>query len=124
MRGQRHIRSALLVLVLLLLGHDALMAAAPHRESTSGMHQGHTLHAPGYGQGIAEVMAVADGALCLMADDIRRATPETSPPDGPEQEVEPAVPVPPRRESGRISWSVAPSHPPGVRRALLQVYLN
>jgi hypothetical protein len=98
-----------LAVLMVLVGHDVLMAADPHGSVPS-----------------PEAHAIAhetSEATCHLPEVVR-----PDPPDRPE----PAVPcmigdamlTQLRVDAGRVSWADPPGAPPDVRRALLQVFLN
>jgi hypothetical protein len=100
-----------LVVLLALIGHDAVMAAGPHELEASH----HALHGAGDN---------APKTNCHVPDGLRPA-----PPDGPTPDTSSAILIatlmmPLRQEIGHTASGVAPDYPPDVRRAFLQVYLN
>ncbi len=98
-----------LAVVLVLLGHDALMVANPHAEASS-----HGTPATG------ELLP----APCVLQD----VAPATSPGLSTAQMSHAACMVLPivLQQELRVErvWQPAPDHPPDVRRAFLQVFLN
>lgn len=98
-----------LVIFGFLLGHDALMAADPHRPSSPD----HT-HA-------ADIVSVS---ACPMPDGVRPIAPDVPLPDVMNAAfvIEPLLL--PRLDTSPTGWGIWPDHPPDVRRALLQVFLN
>ncbi len=107
-------------LLLTVLGHDALMASAPHPMSPSGhtSHAGHTSPA-----GHHESPVLPDGMECGAATGVH-PKPSTSF-DVNDSAMSHSLPQAIDELTGFLPhWSVAPGHPPDTRRALLQVYLN
>jgi hypothetical protein len=101
-------------LLLTMLGHDALMASAPHPLAPAG----HTSHA-----GHHEFPAPPDGMECGPTAGVH-PKPSTSF-DVTDSAMSHALPWATDEIIGFFPhWSVAPGHPPDIRRALLQVYLN
>ena len=98
-----------LAIVLVLLGHDALMATNPHAEPSShgASTTGEPLPAP-----------------CALLD----VAPAASPGLSTAQASHAACMVLPivLQQEMRVerAWEPAPDHPPDVRRAFLQVFLN
>ena len=128
-----HIRLIALILLFTVLGHDAVMAGNPH--AASHQHHEHQLSAAhsGHGtSGFGETVPDAGGPLL---------SPEGERPCGSLDALRPPAPAPDllsdRIDAGIIQPRVAdrlprrapdrgnePDHPPDVRRALLQVFLN
>lgn len=107
MRASRHL--SILILMLLILGaHDVLMAANPHA--------GDTAHA---GLGTSTLAATR-----LIAEGVQTSSPDLSLAVTAGVGMLIPVTVPVFREIAWISWLFNPEHPPDVRRALLQVFLN
>jgi hypothetical protein len=101
-----------LAVLMLLVGHDVLMAADPH-----GVAASHEAHSAGY------KISGDNEATCHLPEGTR-----PDPPDRPEPAVVPisaiGVSTQHRVDTGRASWADPPGSPPDVRRALLQVFLN
>lgn len=109
-RGRVSLPALALIGLLVLLGHDSLMAANPHAQAAP-----HAEHAAGHQPVQAE---------CGVQGGTRPSSLEMPGLDGPIG----APPVPSRHTAaslvGPAAWSIAPTYPPDVRRALLQVFLN
>lgn len=99
-----------LVGLLILLGHDTLMAANPHAPAS-----------PHADQTVGYEPAETD---CGVTEGARPSAPDTSDLQAP------AAPQPARWKDhhlvfiGAAAWHIDPTHPPDVLRAFLQVYLN
>lgn len=100
-----------LVVLLVLIGHDAVMAAGPHDPEASH----HVSH------GMGDVVPIV---TCDVPDGIRAAQPDFPTPDTSSVILIAALMRPLRQEIGHIASGVVPGHPSDVRRAFLQVYLN
>ncbi len=111
-RPRSHIAIIALGLLLIVFGHDTVMVTDPH--DVGGVrHAAHhdDAHTPPDDAPCGPVEGVrpqgADGL------DVDAPSPCLVVPEG----IAPAIPMAPR-------WWSEPDHPPDVRRALLQVYLN
>lgn len=96
--------------LIILLGHDALMAANPHGQAAAHVEEAGEHTSP--------------ESVCHLQEGAR-----TTPPDVPDpQPAQPAIQVSPvalqAPQLAHVSWMAPPGHPPDVLRALLQVYLN
>jgi hypothetical protein len=100
-----------LVVLVILFGHDALMAADPH-----GRDSAH--HAD------RETGAVVLEAHCHEPEGTRTVSPDWPLADAFSAMVPTDAVLPPHRELDPVTRGPAPGYPPGVRRAFLQVYLN
>jgi hypothetical protein len=118
-------------LLLVVLGHDALMAANPHamasprpEVATTGHGSHHGAHRddvtdPGHASGGEQ----GEHSPCGTLHGVR---PQPAPDLLPDIVADAALmlPVrPPARMASAPTWDV-PAYPPDVRRALLQVFLN
>lgn len=125
-------RGYLIILAVLavLLGHDALMAADPHRAAVDHIMSLAEAHAmPDSEARGASFASVASGSTLRSvcpAPDTAHTSPHTLPIEGPL--VAGVVPATTMWLASPMQVSVAnlasPGHPPATRRALLQVYLN
>jgi hypothetical protein len=101
-----------LPVLMLLVGHDVLMAADPH-----GVAVSHEAHPAAY------ETSADDEVTCHLPEGMR-----PDPRDGPEPAMASTIVVgfltQSRVDAGRVSWADPPGSPPDVRRALLQVFLN
>jgi hypothetical protein len=96
--------------LLVLFGHELLMAADLH--APSPVHGEHAV-----GQAPVDTdCGVPEGARPSSRDDPAFPMPLASLPVSSETQ--------PVCHSSLAAWSIEPSHPPDVLRALLQVYLN
>jgi hypothetical protein len=100
-----------LVVLVILFGHDALMAADPHGRGDSH-HAGHSgsevvletqCHTPEGTRTVSPDWPLVDTFSAMVPTDAVLVLP---------REIVPVISGP------------APGYPPGVRRAFLQVYLN
>jgi len=98
-----------LAIVLVLLGHDALMAANPHAESSSH-------GAPATGEPLP--------APCMLLDVAPAASPGLSTAQASHAACMACSIAPQHEIRVERAWELAPDHPPDVRRAFLQVFLN
>lgn len=109
----RWIRASLpvfaLVMALVVLGHDAVMAANPHAQpATSVEHAGHeALDSTCHQQEGVRPGSFDAGQLLLPGASI----------------LAPSLAVS-QQEDALIAWDAPPRHPPRVARALLQVFQN
>ena len=101
----------LVFMVLILGGHDVLMAADPH---TSGAH-----HSVGH-----DASSQALAVVCMAPDGVPAASSDVPMPGICRIVILGAMTVPGHREISWVSWGEPPDHPPDVRRAFLQVFLN
>lgn len=101
-----------LVVLLALLGHDAVMAANPHGGAEMSHHA-----ARGAGD-------MASDMTCHVPEGIRATPPGVPAPDTSSSVLIAVVLMPLRQEVRQIATGMEPDHPPNVRRAFLQVYLN
>lgn len=99
------------VVLLVLVGHDAVMAAGPHEPGAS--------HHAAHGSG-----DMASGMTCHVPEGIRATPPGLPAPDISSAILIAVVSVPLRQQVRQITTGMEPDHPPDVRRAFLQVYLN
>jgi len=107
--ARSHIAAIALGLILTVLGHDALMAADPHPSSTDAGHRESPL--PAHENECGPTTGVHSKAA--------------NGPDVDDSTMAPLLPRASEELTGFLPhWSVAPDHPPDVRRALLQVYRN
>jgi hypothetical protein len=98
-----------LAMMLVVLGHDALMAANPHAQSpASADHAGH------------EPL----DAACQQQEGVRPGSLDVGAHDIPGHAVLPPQLVLMRHVHADVAWDAPPRHPPDVSRALLQVFLN
>lgn len=103
-----HIATIVFGLLLTLFGHDAVMAVGPHPSAHSTYHESPS-PATEVDCGLT-TGAQPQSTIQLDVDDLAV--------DLPLSEVT-------RDIAGFLPhWVVAPDHPPDVKRALLQVYLN
>ena len=119
-------------LLLVVLGHDTLMAANPHAMATGTRPEAqvtaaHASHHTTHHQAVVDapdpVGEPAGHAPCGTLHGVR---PQPAPDLVPDVVSDAALvlPVPaPARMAAAPTWDV-PAHPPDVRRALLQVFLN
>lgn len=108
--GRMSIPGLALVGLLILLGHDALMAADPH------------------GQPAAHAEKAAEHPMSVSVCHLQEGD-RTAPSGAPDpQTAHPAIHVLPAAvlapQLAHVSWLEPPGHPPDVLRALLQVFLN
>lgn len=109
---QRAISLPVLALLLLaLVGHDAVMAAGPHEAEASH----HAEHDTG---------DMPSGISCHVPEGMRATPPDLPAPDTSNAILIAVVLMPLRQEAQPIVTGMEPDHPPDVRRAFLQVYLN
>jgi hypothetical protein len=108
--GRNSIPALALAGLLILLGHDALMAADPHGQP--GAHAGEAGEHP------------SPQSVCHFQEG-DRTTPSGAPdpqPAHPAIHGRPVAVLAP--QLAHVSWMAPPGHPPDVIRALLQVFLN
>lgn len=93
--------------LLVLFGHDLVMATEPHALASSHADHAETLERTETDCGSLEGSPMSSSTV-------------------PDLHAEVALLFVPARalDSPRAAWRIEPSHPPDVRRALLQVYLN
>lgn len=96
--------------LIILLGHDAIMAANPHERPVAHVEE------------VGE--HTSPESVCHLQEGAR-----TTPPDVPDpQPANSAIHVLPvaalAPQLAHVSWMEPPGHPPDVLRALLQVFLN
>jgi hypothetical protein len=107
---------ALLALAV-LFGHDALMATGPHDTATSAHH----VHAAGdHGDASHD----APELTCHLSEGARPAPAGVSEPLPLGTGAMPAPAADDWRVTELVAWQAPPVTPPGVARALLQVFLN
>lgn len=100
---------ATLVTLVLLLGHDAMMATDPHGQASAREHH-HVME--------------QEASSCLAIEGARVDRPDLPAPDGAAADFPIVLASVPGQPPSDIAWREAPGHPPDVRRALLQVFLN
>ena len=110
-----HIRSSIVAIslgfLLTLFGHDVLMAADPHPAGTAGQGEHHDSPAP------------PDDIECGPINGMHLKPPYLL--DVDDAALAHSLPRTTGERTGFLPhWSVVPGHPPDIRRALLQVYLN
>lgn len=106
-----YIAAIALGFLLTILGHDALMAADPHPFANAGHAGHHEAPVPPNDIECGPTTGMhPKPSTTLDVDD--SATSDSLPPASDE------------RTGFLPHWSVAPDHPPDIKRALLQVYLN
>lgn len=106
-----HIAEIALGLLLIILGHDALMAADPHHAADAG-HAGHH-----------EAPAPANQTECGPTTGMHAKPSNTL--DVDHSATSGSLPQATEEFTGFVPhWSVEPDHPPDIKRALLQVYRN
>ena len=108
--GRISIPALALAGLMILLGHDALMAANPHGQTAAHSQTADEHPSP--------------GSVCHFQEGDR-----TIPSGAPDpQTAHPAIHVLPAAvlapQLAHVSWMAPPGHPPDVLRALLQVFLN
>jgi hypothetical protein len=108
--GRKSLPALVLAGLLLLLAHDVLMAANPHGQATT------------HGEHAAEHTPIE--SPCHFQDGARTVSPGEPAPrlENIATHVLPVEAFVPRL--AYVSWHETPGKPPGVRRALLQVFLN
>lgn len=100
---------AALVTLVLLLGHDALMATDPHGQVSP--HEQHQV-------------VEHEAASCLAIDGARVDRPDVPALADTAMDVPGTLVWTSARTTGAVRWWAAPGYPPDVRRAMLQVFLN
>ncbi len=108
---QSHTPVITLGFLLTILGHEVLMAAAPHPSA----HPGHA--------GFHEAPALPKDIECGPTTGMHSKPSSTF--DSDDSAMSNSLPPATEELTGFLPhWFAAPDHPPDVRRALLQVYLN
>lgn len=100
-----------LVVLLVLFGHDTLMATGPHGQDVSH----HASH---------QADGAASGSECHAPEGVRTAAPDGPVADTSTSAVSTGMAHMCFPEIRAIAWGTEPGAPPDVRRAFLQVYLN
>ena len=123
MRGWR-LAAIALGLLAIVLGHDALMAADPHAPAPPGAHAPSGEVAASLGRDPAGAHGRVDSDPCGLLVGLRPTAPLDLDVDLPAASVPGAILAGELAVRGvRGGWQ-EPGHPPDVRRALLQVFLN
>lgn len=107
-----------LLTILLVVGHDLLMAANAHQGS--GPAIAHASAPDEHHAHYADPMLETCGDL----DAVRNAAPVFAGLDGPIASLPPLPFTSPDAPGFLAGWSLAPVDPPDIRRAFLQVFLN
>lgn len=107
MRMQSHIGAITLGLLLTLFGHDVLMASGPHPSVLSAQNH----HAPAPDRECGPTRGAHPQLPSQINLDCQAASLSTS------SILHPVTGFLPH-------WSIDPGHPPAIKRAFLQVYLN
>ena len=125
----------LALLAIATVSHDVAMAAYPHDVSTAsspmhavaGIHESmprpeRAAHQPATGP-----ICPTDSCPKLVDCGVARVSNPIPAPDHPSATcavVAPVIDPDPTARPGSLAFSLTPVQPPGVRRALLQVFLN
>lgn len=108
--GRRSLPALALVGLLILLGHDLLMAADPHAPT-----QAHEYHAVGHAPVNID---------CGVQEGVPPASPGMVDLPIPDSVALMAPVEMPGQVLAQVAWDTPPRDPPDVIRALLQVFLN